>query len=138
MSYTAQPKFTERFTKSAPAQAVAESPEVTGAAPTEPYSFFGERFLGGRAKPFREAASSLATFSNPENLTAFAVKRLNAAGIVTFPVPDAASPDSNPNLHYVVVNVMDKEKAKAVLDVMDPNWLDTAASTASTGKQDVI
>ncbi len=142
MSYSPTPKFSERFIKSAPVATVDETvvAPATNQVVAEPYSFFGERFFGGKAKSFLEAATSpevsgvvplpedLVTFSNPANLTAAATSKLKDAGILTYPVPDAASPDANPGLHMVVVNVLDKEKAKAVLDVMDANWSDTAAS----------
>lgn len=142
MSYSPTPKFSERFIKSVPVAAVDETVVAPATTPVvvEPYSFFGERFFGGKAKSFLEAATSpevsgvaplpeeLVTFSNPANLTAAATSKLKAAGILTFPVPDAASPDANPNLHMVVVDVMDREKAKAVLDVMDANWSDTTVS----------
>lgn len=133
MSYSPTPKFSERFIKSAPVATVDETvvAPATTQVVAEPYSFFGERFFGGKAKSFLEAATStedLVTFSNPANLTAEATSKLKDAGILTYPVPDAASPNANPSLHMVVVNILDKEKAKAVLDVMDANWSDTAAS----------
>ena len=138
MSYSPTPKFSERFIKTLPVQAVVETVAPVQ-APAEPYSFFGERFFGGRTKPFREAASpevngvqplpeEVVTYAIPANMAASATSKLKDAGILTFPVPDAAKPDAKPNLHLVVVDVMDKEKAKAVLDVMDPSWSDTAVS----------
>lgn len=48
--------------------------------------------------------------------------RLNAAGVLTYPVPDAARPDGNQSLKLVVVNVSDKEKAKKILDVASADF----------------